>query len=82
MLEEGWHHYEDKYDQPPPMPNNNPAVWDLVMQDMKDRDQVGRIRYGTPLQPNNGRDQLADAYQESLDLAVYLRAALYERDGK
>jgi hypothetical protein len=82
MLEEGWHQYEDKYDQPPPMPNHNPAVWDLVMQDMKDRDQVGRIRYGTPLQPNNGRDQLADAYQESLDLAVYLRAALYERDGK
>lgn len=81
MPAEGWREYEDKYDQPPPMPNDHPAVWDLVMQDMRDRDHVGRVRYGTPLQPHNGRDQLADAYQEALDLAVYLRSALYERDG-
>lgn len=43
---------------------------------------MGRARYGTPLQPFNGRDQLADAYAEALDLVVYLRAALYERDGR
>jgi hypothetical protein len=33
---------------------------------------VGRQRYGTFLYPDNGRDSLVDAYQEALDLPVYL----------
>jgi len=66
-------------DQPPPQPNNRPAVWDLVIADMRERDHVGRERYGTPLQPHNGRDALVDAYQEALDLVVYLRQAIEER---
>lgn len=64
-----------------PVPNDLPAVWDLVIADMEARDLVGRGRYGTPLQPYNGRDALVDAYQEALDLVVYLRQAIYERDG-
>jgi hypothetical protein len=32
------------------------------------------------LQPHNGRDCLMDAYQEALDLAMYLRQAIFERD--
>jgi hypothetical protein len=72
------------HDQPPPNPEDasKPAVWPLVIVDMCERDRVGRARYGTPLQPNNGRDALKDAYQEALDLAAYLRQAIYERDGK
>lgn len=66
-------------DQPPPIPNEKPAVWNLVITDMRERDQVGRQRYGTPLQPHNGRDALVDAYQEALDLAVYLRQEIEER---
>ena len=69
-------------EQPTPKPNQHPAVWPLVMVDMAGRDKLGRQRYGTPLQPHNGRDTLRDAYEEALDLAVYLRAAIYERDGK
>lgn len=68
--------------QPEPIPNNLPAVWDLVLADMSKRDKVGRRRYRVPLQPHNGRDALQDAYEEALDLVVYLRQALYERDGK
>lgn len=68
--------------QPAPKPNQHPAVWPLVMVDMAGRDKLGRERYGTPLQPHNGRDALRDAYEEALDLAVYLRTAMYERDGK
>lgn len=68
--------------EPPPVPNDRPALWDLVMADMLARDAFGRAKYGTPLQPFNGRDALADAYQEALDLAVYLRQALFERDGR
>lgn len=67
-------------DQPPPSPNDRPAVWGLVIDDMRRRDQVGRERYGTPLQPHNGRDALVDAYQEALDLAVYLRQEIAERE--
>ena len=66
--------------QPPPEKSGHPAVWFLVMADMQQRDEDGRRKYGTPLQPHNGRDALVDAYQEALDLAVYLRQAIYERD--
>lgn len=69
-------------DQPMPRPNTNAPVWPIVMQDMQARHELGIKRYGTPLQANNGRDTLRDAYEEALDLAVYLRTAIYERDGK
>lgn len=64
---------------PPPLPNDEPPIWDLVIKDMVNRDKLGRKKYGTPLQPNNGRDALQDAYEEALDLVVYLRQALFER---
>lgn len=66
-------------DQPEPVPNERRPVWELVIEDMAERDRVGRERYGTPLQPHNGRDALVDAYQEALDLVVYLRQAIEER---
>jgi hypothetical protein len=49
---------------------------------MAARDALGAERYGTRLQPHNGRDAMRDAYEEVLDLCVYLRSVLYERDGK
>lgn len=64
--------------QPPPLPNARRAVWDLVIEDMKARDKLGYKRYGTRLQPFNGRDALVDAYQEALDLCVYLRQKMEE----
>lgn len=67
-------------DQPKPKANDYPPVWDLVIADMKSRDQVGRKRYGVPLQPMNGRDTLIDAYEEALDLIVYLRSEIEERE--
>jgi hypothetical protein len=65
-----------------PEQNDRPPVWPLVVADIQARDADGRRKYGTPLQPHNGRDALVDAYQEALDLAVYLRQAIYERDGR
>jgi hypothetical protein len=67
--------------QPGPTPTGGVPIWDLVVADMMARDHLGRQRYGTPLQAHNGRDALQDAYEEALDLAVYLRQALAERDG-
>lgn len=69
-------------EQAPPVANANPAVWPLVLDDMKARDGEGRRKYGVPLQPHNGRDTLVDLYQELLDAVVYTRTLIYERDGK
>jgi len=66
--------------EPMPIKNEHPAIWDLVITDMAGRDAIGEKKYNTRLQPFNGRDVLKDAYQEALDLACYLRQAIYERD--
>jgi hypothetical protein len=86
-------------EQPDPVQNEKPAVWELVQEDfkrnyssdpvtnavlddMKARDDWGRTKYKTPLQPFNGRDALIDFYQELLDGAVYSRQYLFERGGE
>src|SRR5581483_7882840 len=38
----------------------------------------GMRKYGMNLQPHNARDFLKDAYEEAMDLVVYLRGVLYE----
>jgi uncharacterized small protein (DUF1192 family) len=65
--------------QPNPTPTDEQPIWELVIQDMHSRDHVGRERYGTPLQLTNGRDSLQDAYEEALDLVVYLRQEMERR---
>lgn len=67
--------------QPEPMPITNEltAIQTLVIQDMQERMEVGRERYGTYLQPNNGRKALIDWYQEILDAAQYCRQEIEER---
>jgi len=69
-------------EQSAPTKNEHPAIWDLVVKDMQERDRLGVNQYGTHLQPFNGRDPLIDAYQETLDLAVYLRQEIYQRYGE
>ena len=54
------------------------AVAVEVLDDMKQRHEFGLKKYGTPLQPFNGRDPLVDAYQEMLDACVYLRQWMQE----
>jgi hypothetical protein len=64
--------------EPPPLRTTG-DIWKLVIKDMKDRREMGIKKYGVPLQTNNGRDALIDAYQELLDLLVYLRQEIEER---
>lgn len=80
--------------QATPIPNDQPSAHDLVCADLKTRvsekysalliadltarRDMGREKYGTLLQANNGRDVMIDAYQEALDLIAYLRQALEE----
>lgn len=51
----------------------------LVIEDMEARRKVGVERYGQGHRPFNGRNTLLDAYEESLDGAVYLRSLLRAR---
>lgn len=67
-------------EQPAPIPNNSVPIVDLVMQDMLERKRIGLERYGVALQASNGRDSLQDAYEEALDLAIYLRQVIEERN--
>lgn len=64
--------------QPDPVPNDQAEIADLVLADMAERKRIGMERYGVPLQPFNGRSALWDAYEEVLDLAVYLRQQIEE----
>lgn len=69
-------------EQPPPADGEGPDCWLLVLADMEERRRLGIERYGKPVRPDNGRDALIEAYQECLDLAVYLRQAIAQRDAK
>lgn len=56
------------------------TIWDCVVDDMQKRDQFGLKKYGRHLEIKDGRDTLQDAYEEALDLAVYLKKAIMERE--
>jgi len=65
--------------QPPPQ-KGKANILELVQKDLQARSDMGSKKYGTPLFSHNGRDALMDAYQEALDLVMYLRQTITERD--
>lgn len=56
-------------------------IFDEVKKDLDGRNQLGYQSYGGPMQPHDGRDALREAYEEALDLVMYLKKAIVERDG-
>lgn len=62
-----------------PDPSDRPDIATLVKKDIESRVQQGEEEYGERLQPHNGRNALQDAYEEAIDLALYLRQKLYEQ---
>lgn len=70
-----------KADEYQPLPTDGKKiVKDYVLQDIQERVKFGYDKYGHYLETDNGRDALWDAYQEVLDLVMYLRQAILERD--
>ena len=53
--------------------NEGAPIVPMVIQDLLARADFGRKKYGDELRVLNGRDSLVDAYQEALDLCIYLR---------
>jgi hypothetical protein len=67
------------YTHPEPSPVGGTGdIWKMVISDMKARREAGITKYNTVLRAFNGRNALIDAYQEALDLAVYLRQVIEE----
>ena len=64
-------------DQPQPSGEGKPII-EMVVEDMIERSKKGERKYGEKLKANNGRDGLIDAYQEALDLTLYLRQEIEE----
>lgn len=48
------------------------SLKDVIMDCFDERAKLGIEHYKTPLQTNNGHDPLVDAFQEALDLVMYL----------
>ena len=69
--------------RPEPMPTRgSELVLPHIVNDLMLRDQLGKEKYKTSLETHNGRSSLWDAYQEVLDLAMYLRKHLLELEGQ
>ena len=51
-------------------------VWHLVIKDMLARNEEGAHKYNRYLQTDCPDDMLQHAYEEALDLAVYLKTQL------
>lgn len=66
-------------DQVLPTPNQYPSVHAQVAADLMERERIGVSRYGTPLQPFNGRDADQDLYEELLDAAAYMKQRMIEK---
>lgn len=67
-------------DQVLPLINGMRDAQSQMAEDILERRSVGISRYGTPLQPFNGRNTILDLYEELLDAAVYARTLLTMRE--
>ena len=63
-----------------PMPDGGDTeILPLVLADLEARAAMGDRKFGQPMMTGDGRDSLADAYQEALDLVFYLRKEIEQR---
>ncbi len=58
------------------------SILPLVLADLQARSDMGKKKYGVRLYTRNGRSALWDAYQEALDLVMYLRQMIEEGENK
>lgn len=50
--------------------------WHLVIKDMLDRNEFGAMKYNKYLHKHTDENMLQHAYEEALDLAVYLKTLI------
>lgn len=67
---------------PPPVPNESRPVVEYVIDIFRQRDEMGKAKYGTSLQVGNTRRSLQDAIEECADQFMYLVTEKLEREAK
>lgn len=60
--------------------NAEASIWNQVIFDIRQREQTGVLRYGKYLTKHTTEDVLNHAYNEALDLVVYLRTEIIKRN--
>ena len=65
--------------EPPPDKGQEIVLYHII-DDLHARAEMGEGKYGTVLKTHNGRNALMDAYQEALDLCMYLKQVLLEQE--
>lgn len=68
--------------EPPPEQNSAAPVYKRLINAIEERAEMGQQKYGTHLQPHNGRNALVDALQESLDMNMYQMQYIIELEDK
>jgi hypothetical protein len=53
-------------------------IWNAVIEDMVARNEMGHQKYNRYLQADCPDDMLQHAYEEALDLAVYLKTKIIQ----
>lgn len=69
---------DSAYHNNPPPEQGRTVVFPHVVADIRARAEHGIKKYGRPLETGNGRSALQDAYEEALDLVMYLKQKLLE----
>lgn len=67
--------------QPKPQSGKKIVLF-AVLNDFEQRAEMGKKKYGTYLETHNGRNALVDAYQEAMDLVMYLKQRLMEEENE
>lgn len=57
-------------------------ITQMVIEDLRKREQKGIASYGDMLHTNNGRDAMLDLYEELLDACQYIKQVMMEREDK
>ena len=76
--EEGW--FESEYLRNQLETNKDESIWNQVISDIRKRERTGVLRYGKYLTKHTTEDVLNHAYNEALDLVVYLRTEIIKRN--
>lgn len=61
------------------MKNEKNGIWDMIIEDMKQRNELGIRRYGVKLTSFNKRNSSQDLMEELLDAIAYLKQSMEER---
>lgn len=65
--------------QPDPAPGGEVVLFQVI-DDLKERAEAGKQKYGGYLMTHNGRSAVWDAYEEILDFVMYFRQHIIEQE--